>query len=173
MIHENQIEFLDEVWRPPSRGAKARSGIPMMLAAAYLATRPSGGTGQRRAKLERLAKRAPEAMVKVTGRQRGGAHTLAHLDYIARHGKLEVETSDAEVLRGKARLEEIAAEWALKEDATTKRRDPLTSVSMILSMQAATPRSYGTRRGRLPVSRWSGFPMSWRSTPIPTIPTST
>lgn len=73
-------------------------------------------------------------MVKVTGRQRGGAHTLAHLDYIARHGKLEVETSDAEILRGKERLEEIATEWALKEDGTTKRRDPLTSVSMILSM---------------------------------------
>jgi len=134
VIHENQIEFLDETWRAPSRRAKARSGVPMMLATAYVATRPSGGTGQRRAKLERLAKKAPEAMVKVTGRQRGGAHTLAHLDYIARHGKLEVETSDAEMLRGKERLEEIAAEWSLREDGTTKRRDPLTSVSMILSM---------------------------------------
>jgi len=141
VIHENRIELLDETWRPPSGGGqgkgkgKGRSGVTTLLAAAYLATRQSSsGGGTRRAKLDRLTRRVPEVMVKVTGRQRGGGHTAAHLDYIARHGKLDVETSDGERITGKANVESLANEWSAQEELTTRRREPLTSISMILSM---------------------------------------
>lgn len=39
-----------------------------------------------RAKLARIVRKAPEVVVKVTGRQRGGHHVKAHLDYIGRKG---------------------------------------------------------------------------------------
>ena len=142
MIHENRIELLDETWRPPSGGGKGkgkgkgRSGVTTLLAVAYLASRASSnsGGGTRRAKLDRVTRRVPEVMVKVTGRQRGGGHTAAHLDYIARHGKLDVETSDGERITGKANVESLANEWSAQEELTTRRREPLTSISMILSM---------------------------------------
>ncbi|MEG3170531.1 relaxase/mobilization nuclease domain-containing protein [Sphingomonas sp. LB3N6] len=77
-------------------------------------------------------------MVKVSGRQRGGGHTAAHLEYIGRHGKLEVETSDGEKLESVKDLRELAQDWADDEAATTKRREPLTSISMVLSMPPGT-----------------------------------
>jgi hypothetical protein len=77
-------------------------------------------------------------MVKVSGRQRGGGHTAAHLEYIGRHGKLEVETSDGEKLENVQELRELAKEWAEDEAASTRRREPLTSVSLVLSMPPGT-----------------------------------
>ena len=38
------------------------------------------------AKLARIVRGAPEVVVKVTGRQRGGSHVKAHLDRIGRKG---------------------------------------------------------------------------------------
>jgi len=51
-----------------------------------------------RAKLARIVRKAPEVVVKVTGRQRGGSHVKAHLDYIGRKGDVEIETRDGEIL---------------------------------------------------------------------------
>src|SRR3546814_6640399 len=51
-----------------------------------------------RAKLARIVRKAPEVVVKVTGRQRGGSHIKAHLDYIGRKGDVEIETRDGEIL---------------------------------------------------------------------------
>lgn len=48
-------------------------------------------TGQTaRAKLARIVRKAPEVVVKVTGRQRGSGHVKAHFDYIGRKGDLEI-----------------------------------------------------------------------------------
>ena len=48
-------------------------------------------TGQTaRAKLARIVRKAPEVVVKVTGRQRGGNHVKAHLDYIGRKGEVDL-----------------------------------------------------------------------------------
>jgi len=135
-----KIEFLDTTWRPPAggktTGSKGRLNIP--------AGKKSGGGGgggtvaATKAKLQRITNRVPEVMVKVSGRQRGGGHTAAHLEYIGRHGKLEVETSDGEKLESVKDLRELAQDWADDEAATTKRREPLTSVSMVLSMPPGT-----------------------------------
>ncbi|NIJ09337.1 hypothetical protein FHS31_002969 [Sphingomonas vulcanisoli] len=136
MIHEDAIEFLDETWRPPAgsgRAKKAAKTLPSLIGLAAL-TRGKGVPRGIKAKLARITARAPEVMVKVSGRQRGGTHTLAHLDYVSRHGKLEVETGDGERLSSSAELAALAAEWVDHEDRTTRRREPLTSVSLVLSM---------------------------------------
>ena len=65
-----------------------------------------------RAKLARIVRKAPEVVVKVTGRQRGGGHVKAHLDYIGRKGALGIETRDGEILTSKDDIAERAAEWS-------------------------------------------------------------
>src|SRR3546814_256443 len=59
-----------------------------------------------RAKLARIVRKAPEVVVKVTGRQRGGSHIKAHLDYIGRKGDVEIETRDGEILTAKEDIAE-------------------------------------------------------------------
>lgn len=146
------VDFLDESFRPAtgSRGKHDRGGAIVagaLLAAASRSGRSNEGKGHigkagarvaARDKLARVTKKTPEVMVKVTGRQKGGAHTAAHLEYIARHGKLEVETNDGQTIKHVANLRELAGEWADDELGTTKRREPLTSVSMVLSMPPGT-----------------------------------
>jgi len=134
-----KIEFLDTTWRAPAggktTGSKGRLNVP-----AGKSSRGGGGgsVAATKAKLQRITNRVPEVMVKVSGRQRGGGHTAAHLEYIGRHGKLEVETSDGEKLESVKDLRELAQDWAEDEAATTKRREPLTSISMVLSMPPGT-----------------------------------
>jgi type IV secretion system T-DNA border endonuclease VirD2 len=87
-----------------------------------------------RAKLARIVRKAPEVVVKVTGRQRGGNHVKAHLDYIGRKGKLGIETRDGEVLISKDDIAERAAEWS--DTLQWRSRPTVSSVSLIFSMPA-------------------------------------
>ncbi len=89
-----------------------------------------------RAKLARIVRRAPEVVVKVTGRQRGGSHVKAHLDYIGRKGRLGIETRDGEVLTSKEDIAERAAEWS--DTLQWRSRPTVSSVSLIFSMPAGT-----------------------------------
>ena len=89
-----------------------------------------------RAKLARIVRGAPEVVVKVTGRQRGGSHVKAHLDYIGRKGDVDIETRDGELLTSKDDIAERAAEWSDKLEWRT--RPTVSSVSLIFSMPEGT-----------------------------------
>ena len=89
-----------------------------------------------RAKLARIVRKAPEVVVKVTGRQRGGSHVKAHLDYIGRKGGVEIETRDGEILTSKEDFAERAAEWS--DTLQWRSRPTVSSVSLIFSMPAGT-----------------------------------
>lgn len=89
-----------------------------------------------RAKLARIVRKAPEVMVKVTGRQRGGSHVKAHLDYIGRKGAVVIETRDGETLTAKEDIDERAAEWS--DTLEWRSRPTVSSVSLIFSMPAGT-----------------------------------
>ena len=89
-----------------------------------------------RAKLARIVRKAPEVVVKVTGRQRGGSHVKAHLDYIGRKGDVEIETRDGEILTGKDDIAERAAEWS--DTLQWRSRPTVSSVSLIFSMPEGT-----------------------------------
>jgi len=89
-----------------------------------------------RAKLARIVRGAPEVVVKVTGRQRGGSHVKAHLDYIGRKGAVDIETRDGEILTGKDDIAERAAEWS--DTLEWRSRPTVSSVSLIFSMPAGT-----------------------------------
>lgn len=130
------LPSLIEAWRPPVGGKRSVRGATLRL---------SGGRGRghtadnTRAKLARIVRKAPEVVVKVSGRQRGGGHLSAHLEYIGRHGKLEVETGDGERIASVAGLRELAAEWEALDNATNRGRPRPTSISMVLSMPAGIP----------------------------------
>jgi type IV secretory pathway VirD2 relaxase len=96
-----------------------------------------------KARLGRIASRAPEAMVKLTGRSRGGpAHLKAHLDYITRNGRLQAETQDGEKIADRARLRALHDDWLLANAAESRGRstpNATQSVAIILSMPPGTP----------------------------------
>lgn len=89
-----------------------------------------------RAKLARIVRKAPEVVVKVTGRQRGGGHVKAHLDYIGRKGGVEIETRDGEILTSKEDIAQRAAEWS--DTLNWRSRPTVSSVALIFSMPAGT-----------------------------------
>jgi len=95
---------------------------------------------------------AKEVLVKISGGGRDADGVQAHFEYIDRHGKLDIETDQGEVLHGKTAATELINEWALdygavpgaphsrgKIGADGKRRQPRQAFNIVLSMPAGTP----------------------------------
>jgi len=146
------------------KGAK-KGGTVLAMALASVLTKPArpsatarlspqakhafgGGThasASRRAiaTMDRTARRVPEVMVRITGRQNGGAHVLANFTYISRlgHGadkQVDLFTSDGDVLHDGRDMQILAQDWQEWESGDNARRQGSTSISMILSMPAGT-----------------------------------
>lgn len=120
----------EDALRPPVRMRRAR------LAPAVLRVGRGGEAGTARAKLERMVRRTPEVMVKITGRTRDGGHLQRHLDYITRNGKLVLEGPDGERLVGRPEVQALAEDWRAELAVVKSRRDAPVSFSIILSMPA-------------------------------------
>ncbi len=138
------LPSLMEAWRPPTGGKRTMKGSMVRIGSGG---RGRGGEGaapvlsqaQARAKLERIVRKAPEVMVKISGKQRGAAHLGEHFGYISRHGKLEVRSSEGEIITDEKRLKAIAADWDMLDSAMNPTgRDRPTSMSMVLSMPGGT-----------------------------------
>lgn len=141
MIDDFPVADLDRIWQPPSGGRRiTRPKVGVIR----LPGGKGGGAGQggndqsaeARAQLKRIVEKSPQVMVKVSGRQRGAAHVAAHMEYIGRHGELEVETDAGEVMKDVADLRVRAQEW--DEDDDSLRQNAVTSISMVLSMPVDT-----------------------------------
>ncbi len=123
------VHGFEDVWRPPVR---------LRIVRPQTVLRPSSA-GAMRARLARIANRAPEAVVKVTGRTRDPAHLRAHLDYISRNGRLELEGPDSALILGRRGVADLADDWASAALADSHRRaDSPFSLSVVLSMPAGT-----------------------------------
>lgn len=131
MTDFQMVQGFEDVWRPPVRQRIVRPRTVL---------RPSPGSGGgARARLERIAARAPEVMVKVTGRTRDGAHLRAHLEYISRNGQLELEGADGGLIASRRDLADLADDWSAAARADpSRRKDSPISHSVILSMPAGT-----------------------------------
>lgn len=88
-------------------------------------------------KLSRLAKKAPEVLVKVSGSGKSRAHSLAHLTYITRNGKLKAENERGEKIEGLKAVREIFDEWGFQTPGDSERKRAQT-VNIVLSMPAGT-----------------------------------
>ena len=138
------LPSLMEAWRPPTGGKRTLKGGTLRIR--------SGGKGrggadgapalsqaEARAKLERIVRNAPEVMVKISGKQRGARHLAEHFGYISRHGKLEIRSSEGEIITDEKRLKVIAADWDMLDQAINEHgKERPTSMSMVLSMPGGT-----------------------------------
>ncbi|MET4682636.1 relaxase/mobilization nuclease domain-containing protein [Brevundimonas faecalis] len=122
----------EDVLRPPVDLRRAR------LTPAVLGRMRGAGYGEAAVRFERVARRVPEVMVKITGRTRDGAHLGAHLAYISRNGALALEGPDGERL-DRAGVRNLADDWAAERAMERgRRRDAPASLSVVLSMPAGT-----------------------------------
>ena len=129
----SELPPISYVWETPNRRPRrAEWDIPDPAA-------PGRLTPAMRAKLERIVRRAPEVMVKITGRTKSVEHLKSHLAYITRNGELDAETEQGATLAGRSGLKDLQQRW--EDDAgldDKRRRDGSLSVNIILSMPAGT-----------------------------------
>lgn len=132
-------ELLDDlppisyVWRTPVRRPRvSEADNPDPVA-------PQSVTPAMRARLERIVGRAPEVMVKITGRTKDAGHLKSHLEYIMRNGELTAETEQGSLMQGREGLKDLQSRWTDDTALDDKRRrDGTVSVNIILSMPPGT-----------------------------------
>jgi len=128
-----QVRGFEEAVRPPIQSKRARitdHGTMGSRARADMAPR---------ARLDRIARRVPEVMVKITGRTKDGGHLGAHLAYISRNSALPLEGPDGERLETRDEVKALATDWMAEVEADPRRRkDASVSLSIVLSMPPGT-----------------------------------
>lgn len=88
-----------------------------------------------------VVRRAPQVMVKVTGGGRGMKAIAAHLRYISKNGRLEIEDQRGETMRGKDTLHDLADEWRLGGSLIPDEAEPghrREAFNIMLSMPRGT-----------------------------------
>lgn len=123
----------EEALRPPIDVRRAR------ITQAVL--RPPGRAGDAAAyaQLARIVRRAPEVMVKITGKTKDAGHLRRHFDYISRNGTLVLEGPDGERRQGREAVADLTDAWAAELALEPgRRRDSPLSRSIVLSMPAGT-----------------------------------
>jgi len=93
---------------------------------------PSGG--EIRSRLRALFCHAPEVMVKVTGGGRGMAPIRAHMLYISRAGRLEIEDERGDRIAGPRALQDLIQEWRFAGSAIPSRSHRREALHVMLSM---------------------------------------
>ncbi|MBB5747049.1 relaxase/mobilization nuclease domain-containing protein [Brevundimonas variabilis] len=128
-----QVRGFEEAVRPPVQQRRARlTDPPGQIAQSRPDMTP-------RARLDRIARRVPEVMVKITGRTRDGGHLQNHLAYIGRNGKLPLEGPDGERIQSRADVGRLVGDWMAEVAADPRRRkDSAVSLSIVLSMPPGT-----------------------------------
>ena len=128
------VRGFDNLWRPPAGGRKIVPKEPVIAAPSK-----GGRGGQARARLARVVQKAPEVVVKITGRTKDGEHLAAHLEYISRKGELDLEQADGALIHGRGAVRELADDWSEVGEGDSRRRaNSNMSVSIVLSMPVGT-----------------------------------
>jgi hypothetical protein len=125
-------------------------GEPLLEIASYGRRGPASNLQLTPTEIERIARtvaRAPEVMVKVSGGAKSLRGASAHLRYIDRQGRLEVETDQGEGLKGRGTERRLLADWEL-DVLEAEARSPYRGVpgrrpakilhNVVLSMPSGT-----------------------------------
>jgi hypothetical protein len=125
-------------------------GEPLLEIASYGRCGPASNLRLTPSELQQIARtvaRAPEVMVKVSGGAKSLRGASAHLRYIDRQGRLEIETDQGEGLRGQGTERQLLADWdldVLDADARSPyrgvpgRRPAKILHNVVLSMPSGT-----------------------------------
>jgi len=101
--------------------------------------RKVNNTGNLRSRAGRVARGSPEVMVKITGFGRGGDHIRAHLGYITRNGRLELETDRGDILRDREAVRDLLGQWSDDIDSSPRHKNQRDTMHLVLSMPEGTP----------------------------------
>ena len=85
-----------------------------------------------------VARRAPQVMVKVTGGGRGMKAIAAHLRYISRNGRIDIEDDQGNVSHGKDTLRELADDWRFGGSRIPDESPRREAFNITLSMPRGT-----------------------------------
>ena len=127
------VQWGDRLFYPDNRIVRTRP--PPRLSA--MAARQRAAAIRERIEAT-VVRRAPQVMVKVTGGGRGMKAIAAHLRYISRAGRLDIEDERGQTMRGKDALRELADDWryggSLIDDISPRRE----AFNIMLSMPRGT-----------------------------------
>ncbi|WP_419639717.1 relaxase/mobilization nuclease domain-containing protein [Thiolapillus sp.] len=102
----------------------------------FKVAKQQGGATDR---ISRITKRTPEVMVKISGFGKGQAHIKAHLDYIGRNAKLELENERGEIISEKGDIKNLSKEWM--NDTGKRNKNTRDTTNIVLSMPPGTNRN--------------------------------
>ncbi|MFJ3465747.1 relaxase/mobilization nuclease domain-containing protein [Achromobacter spanius] len=117
----------------------AKNDSEGLLETLFWSPRRVGGNAKKlRARAGKVARGVPEVMVKVTGFGKGAGHVKSHLDYITRHGKVELENERGEVFSGKQEVHDLFEQWAEEFADGKQYKNRRDTMHMVLSMPPGT-----------------------------------
>ena len=85
-----------------------------------------------------VVRRAVQVMVKVTGGGRGMRAVAAHLRYITKNGRLDIEDDQGNVSQGKPAIQELLDDWRLGGSLIGDESPRREAFNIILSMPRGT-----------------------------------
>jgi hypothetical protein len=126
------VQWGDRLFYPSNRMKTSRTPV---LGDAAIGQRAQVLRQRIRATVER---RAPQVMVKVTGGGRGMGAIAAHLRYISKAGRLQIEDDRGAVRDGKEALRAIADQWRLGGTRIPEVSERREAFNIMLSMPTGT-----------------------------------
>jgi type IV secretory pathway VirD2 relaxase len=96
--------------------------------------RKGNSTRKLRSTAKRVSTHSSEVMVKVTGFGKGAGHVHAHLDYISRNGKVELENDRGEILTGKDEVNAFFKDWEKDFGDSKRHKNQRDTMHLVLSM---------------------------------------
>lgn len=100
--------------------------------------RKGNNTKKLRSTAKRVTGGSSEVMVKVTGFGKGAGHVKAHLDYITRNGKLEMENDRGEIFNGKEEVKDFFKDWEKDFGDGKRHKNQRDTMHVVLSMPETT-----------------------------------
>ncbi|MDI7776564.1 hypothetical protein [Asticcacaulis sp. EMRT-3] len=130
---------------PPRPRPEAKSTLTGVKPRRNTKKATSGGTisttdsaARIRKKLDAIARRVPEVMVKISGGGNGMNQIKAHFDYISRNGQIALENQDGQIVEGRGEIDHLRDDWQtsgyrIKDETTTRE-----AFNIVLSMPEGT-----------------------------------
>ena len=100
--------------------------------------RKANRTRHLRSVAKRVTRDAPEVMVKITGFGKGVGHVKAHLDYITRNGKLEMENERGDVFTDRDEVKGLLKAWSQDFHDRKCHKNRRDTMHTVLSMPEGT-----------------------------------
>lgn len=129
------LQWGDRLFYEPVRARKA----PRVSRGAW-----AGSPAALRAQVARTVRRVPEVMVKITNRprtQNGLGAICAHLDYISRHGQVELEDQDGNTISGRREVRDLVQMWRVAGRGIAETSSKREAFNVMVSMPPGTDRA--------------------------------